>query len=68
MTRAEFDQQCQELCVHCKNAVALRQRLDTREWTHDGAIQIPGTLGRRHSHAYCQATSFRNTWKDKLDE
>jgi hypothetical protein len=66
VTRAEFDQQCRDLCLHCKDGIALRQRTDTLEWTHDGAIQIPGTLGRRHSHTICLAHGFRNDNKGKI--
>jgi hypothetical protein len=66
VTRAEFDQQCRELCLHCKDGIALRVRLDTGEHVHDGSIQIPGTLGRRHSHAFCLAHDFRNANKDLI--
>ena len=67
MTQAEFDKQCRDLCPHCKDGIALRVRLDTGEHVHDGSIQIPGTLGRRQSHAFCLASRFRNENKDKID-
>lgn len=66
MTRAEFDQKCAELCPHCKDGIALRYRGDTREFVHDGAIQIPGTLGRRQSHAFCLASDFRKENEGKI--
>jgi hypothetical protein len=66
MTRAEFDQQCRDLCPHCKDGIALRYRSDTNEHVHDGALQIPGTLGRRQSHAICHAHEFRTANKDSI--
>lgn len=66
MTREQFESECQKLCLHCKDGICLRYRSDTNEWVHDGAIQIPGTLGRRHSHAFCLASDFRKANKDKV--
>jgi hypothetical protein len=65
MTPAEFNQKCKDICPHCADGIPLRQREDTKEWCHDGAIQISGTLGRRQSHAICLANDFRN--KEKID-
>jgi hypothetical protein len=59
VTRDEFEVKCKEICPHCRDGIALRQREDTLEWTHDGAIAIPGTLGRRQSHVICSADKFR---------
>lgn len=67
MTRAEFEEKCQNLCPHCRDGIPVRQREDTKEMVHDGAIQIPGTLGRRHSHAFCLASDFRNKWSGNID-
>lgn len=67
MTREQFETECRALCIHCREGIALRQRTDTGEWVHDGAVQIPGTLvGRRHSHTICLANDFRNEQKDKI--
>lgn len=67
MTREEFETECRSRCIHCREGIALRFRFDSSEWVHDGAIQIPGTLGRRQSHAICHAHDFRNEMKDKID-
>jgi hypothetical protein len=67
VTRDEFNQKCKELCPHCE-AIAVRLRIDTNEHVHDGAIAIPGTLGKRWSHTFCQANAFRHEWKDRLSE
>lgn len=66
MTPATFESECQKLCPYCKDGIPLRLRTDTNEWVHDGAIAIPGTLGRRHSHAFCLANNFRKENKDKV--
>ena len=67
MTREEFETNCRDICIHCREGVLLRHRTDTNEWIHEGAIPLPGTLvGRRHSHTICQANDFRNEWKDQI--
>lgn len=68
MNREQFEIECRSLCIHCREGIALRFRFDSNEWVHDGAIQIPGTLGRRHSHTICLANDFRNENKDKISE
>lgn len=67
MTREQFETECRSICIHCREGIALRQRTDTGEFVHDGAIAIPGTLGRRQSHAICMANDYRNEMKDKVD-
>ena len=62
MQRDEFEKKCKEICPHCADGIALRFREDTGEHVHDGAIAIPGTLGRRHSHAICAADKFRKEY------
>lgn len=59
MTPAEFTQRCKDLCPHCAAGAAVRQRLDTFEFVHDTAVDIPGVIGKRMGHAYCTATEFR---------
>ncbi len=66
MTADEFDAKCKDLCQYCRDGMAMRQREDTKEWVHEGAVAIPGTLGKRMSHTVCLASDFRNEWKDKL--
>jgi hypothetical protein len=66
MTREEFETECRSICIHCREGIALRRRDDTGEFVHDGTIQIPGTLGRRHSHTICLAHDFRNANKDSI--
>jgi hypothetical protein len=66
MTAVEFDEKCKALCQHCHDSMAIRQRDDTKEWIHEGAIAIPGTLGKRMSHTVCLASDFRNEHKDHL--
>jgi len=61
----DFEQQCRDKCQFCKDGVRLRYRDDSGEWIHEGAIQIPGTLGRRHSHVLCLANGFRKEWESK---
>lgn len=67
MNREQFETECRGICIHCREGIAVRLRTDTGEYVHDGAIHIPGTLGRRHSHAICLANDFRNENKDKID-
>lgn len=66
MTREEFETECRSICIHCREGITLRFRFDSNEWVHDGAIQIPGTLGRQQSHAFCLAHDFRNANKDLI--
>ena len=66
MTKEEFKQACGSICTHCKYGIAVRQREDTKEWVHDGAIAIAGTLGRRHSHSICLANDYRNENKGNI--
>lgn len=50
------------VCPNCRTGAALRQRHDTKEWTHD--IQ----LGTYYKHTICWANGFRNSrYKDELD-
>lgn len=67
VTKEQFETECRAFCIHCREGVALRRRDDTGEFCHDGAIQIAGSPGRRHSHTICQANDFRNEMKDKID-
>jgi len=66
MTVDEFDVKCKELCQYCRDGMAMRQRTDSLEFVHEGAVAIPGTLGKRMSHTICLASNFRNEWKDKI--
>ncbi len=66
MTADEFDAKCKELCQYCHDSMAIRQREDTKEWVHEGAVAIPGTLGKRMSHTVCLASDFRNEHKDHI--
>jgi len=66
MTTDEFDEKCKELCQYCHDGMAMRQRTDSLEFVHEGAVAIPGTLGKRMSHTICLASNFRNEWKDKI--
>ena len=66
MTHEEFETECRALCIYCREGVALRVRADTGENVHDGAIAVPGTLGRRHSHAICLANDYRNENKGNI--
>jgi hypothetical protein len=66
MTAVEFDEKCKDLCSFCKDGSVPRQRDDTKEFVHDTAIPIPGTLGKRQGHAICLASDFRNQNKDHL--
>jgi len=66
MTADEFDAKCKELCQYCHDGMAMRQRTDTSEFVHEGAVAIPGTLGKRMSHTVCLASDFRNTHKDHI--
>ena len=68
MTMAEYLDLCGDICPNCAKVASLRQREDTKEWTHDINTEIPGTLGKRMVHAFCLASHFRNKWKDKLSE
>jgi hypothetical protein len=56
----DLEKKCNEICPYCRDGIALRQRSDTLEWTHDGSIAIPGTLGRRQSHVICSADKLRS--------
>jgi len=60
MTREEFESTIKDICPHCRNGTAVRQRADTKEWVHDFF------RGTAISHGICLATHFRNIWKDKL--
>ncbi len=66
MTADEFDEKCKESCQYCHDGMAIRQREDTKEWIHEGAVAIPGTLGKRMSHTVCLASNFRNDHKDHI--
>ena len=66
MTTDEFEVNCKEACQYCHDGMAIRQREDTREWVHEGAVAIPGTLGKRMSHTVCLASDFRNEHKDHI--
>ncbi len=66
MTADEFEVKCKELCQYCHDGMAIRQRDDTKEFVHEGAVAIPGTLGKRMSHTLCMASNFRNENKDHI--
>ncbi len=66
MTADEFEAKCKEACQYCHDGMAIRQREDTKEWVHEGAVAIPGTLGKRMSHTVCLASDFRNEHKDHI--
>lgn len=59
MSQSDFDAKCGELCETCRKGVAVRFRDDTKEFVHDSAVPIPGTLGFRMGHFYCTASDFR---------
>lgn len=62
MTPDNFEDFCRDICPHCKDDAAVRQREDTKEWVHDTSVEIPGTLGKRMGHAFCLASNFRNKY------
>lgn len=55
ITREEFEPICRIICPLCAKEHDLRQRLDTKEWTHD--TKKEGLV----SHAVCWATNLRNS-------
>jgi len=66
MTVDDVEAYCKQVCQYCHDGMAIRQREDTKEWVHEGAVAIPGTLGKRMSHTVCLASDFRNEHKDHI--
>ncbi len=54
MTRAEFEQECQQQCEYCMRGTAVRYRPETREFAHDSRS------GSAFSITICRANKFRN--------
>ena len=46
MTREEFETECRGICIHCREGIHLRQRHDTGEFVHDGAIRIQSSAAQ----------------------
>ena len=67
VTPENFDQFCKDICPQCAAGAPVRQRVDSLEWVHDTAVEIPGTIGRRMGHAFCLASNFRNKHKGVMD-
>lgn len=69
MTRTELENQCKDICPHCKAGEAVRLRIDTFEFVHDFSFGDPDPkLGRRagFGHGICHAHDLRKEWEGKL--
>lgn len=57
---SDLETQARKLCPHCFAGIAVRQRIDSREFVHDS---FAGPRGVQKGHTICQANGLRQDFE-----